>query len=288
MPRKGAKQKRASAPPKKSAPEKQRAANKGPSKKAAAKKASPSASQRGWRAPLLRAVRIALYVFYAAFIASIVLVGLLRFVNPPGTPLMVVRQWQSEEPGYRIDRRWRSLQQLGPNIALAAIAAEDQKFPTHWGFDFVQLEAAIDDYRAGKGLRGASTISQQVAKNVFLTPSRSFVRKGIEAYFTVLIEALWPKARILEIYLNIAETGDGLFGVEAAAHHYFQKPARELSREEAALLAAILPNPRERDPASPSPYLEERQRWILGQMRNLGGASYLAAIEDFEAAAATE
>ncbi len=160
-------------------------------------------------------------------------------------------------------------------MPLAVIASEDQRFADHHGFDLDSIQDAVEDHERGRRLRGASTISQQVAKNVFLWPGRSFVRKGLEAYFTVLIEALWPKRRILEVYLNVAEFGDGLFGVEAASQRYFKKPASRLSLEEAAVLAAVLPNPHRLRAGRPSAYVEERRDWILRQMDQLGGVAYM-------------
>jgi monofunctional glycosyltransferase len=159
---------------------------------------------------------------------------------------------------------------ISPNAEIAVMASEDQRFPEHSGFDLDSIQSSIDVYVDGGKLRGASTISQQVAKNLFLTPSKSFVRKGIEAWFTLLIEALWSKERILEVYLNIAEFGDHLFGIEAASQRYFGVPASNISRSQAALLAATLPNPLLLKAAKPSAYLLRRQRWILRQMSNLG------------------
>jgi monofunctional glycosyltransferase len=159
------------------------------------------------------------------------------------------------------------------------IASEDQRFPFHAGFDFRSIRAAVRASEQGKHLRGASTISQQVAKNLFLWSGHSFVRKGLEAWFTVLIEAFWPKERILEIYLNIAQFGDGIYGVQAAAHRYWHKPAIALSSSESALLAASLPNPLKLRPDRPSRYMLQRRDWILAQMRDLGGEAYLRALE---------
>jgi len=159
------------------------------------------------------------------------------------------------------------------------VASEDQQFPFHAGFDFKSIRESVRASEHGKKLRGASTISQQVAKNLFLW-NGGFVRKGLEAYFTILIEAMWPKERILEVYLNIAQFGNGVYGVEAAARHFFHKPAARLTSSEAALLAAVLPNPIRFRVDRPSLYVLTRRDWILGQMRDLGGASYLKAIEN--------
>src|SRR3990170_3240644 len=156
-------------------------------------------------------------------------------------------------------------------MSLAVIAAEDQNFPFHFGFDFEQIEKAIEQSNRGRRLRGASTITQQVAKNLFLWEGRSFIRKGLEAYFYVLLELFWPKRRILEVYLNIAEFGDGTHGVYAAAKTFFGKHPSELTPSEAALLAAVLPHPKHLHANTPSPYVEERARWIEEQMEQLGG-----------------
>jgi len=167
---------------------------------------------------------------------------------------------------------------LGRALLLSAAAAEDQQFPFHAGFDFKSIRQAVRAHEQGHKLRGASTISQQVAKNLFLWSGRSFARKGLEAMFTVLIEALWPKERILEVYLNIAEFGPGIYGVEAAARHFFHKSAARLTRQESALLAVVLPNPRRLRVDAPSHYVLEQRDWTLKQMANLGGPSYLNGI----------
>ena len=171
--------------------------------------------------------------------------------------------------------RWTDWDEISPYAALAVVASEDQKFPSHWGFDLKSIQDALRERQEGGRLRGASTISQQVAKNLFLWPGQSFVRKGIEAYFTVLIEALWPKRRILEVYLNIAELGPGIYGVRAASETHFQLSPSELGPYEAAILAAVLPNPKQLDAERPSPYVRERAGWILDQMWGLGGIDYL-------------
>ncbi len=167
------------------------------------------------------------------------------------------------------------MESISPNAALAVIAAEDQHFPDHYGFDFAAIQDALDDQDEGKPLRGASTISQQVAKNLFLWSGRSLVRKGLEVWFTALLELLWSKERILEVYLNIAEFGDSTFGVEAASRRFFNKSASRLTAIEAARLAAVLPNPLRYRADKPSAYVLKRQRWIERQMRQLGGVTYL-------------
>jgi len=197
---------------------------------------------------------------------------LYRYVNPPVTPLMILRHLQDEED---VRKRWRDYDEISPEFLLAVVAAEDQLFFKHNGFDLKQIQAAIETRLDGGRLRGGSTISQQVAKNAFLWPGRSWIRKGLEVWFTAGIELCWSKERILEVYVNIAEMGEGIYGVEAAAQHYYQKSADALTRNESALIAAILPAPRDRSPVQPTAYLRERQAWITGQMRNLGGVTYL-------------
>ena len=170
----------------------------------------------------------------------------LRWLHPLTSAFMIeagVEAMLSGQRGYRTDYQWASLEQISPNAAIAVIASEDQQFPFHAGFDFNSIRDAVRESERGRRLRGASTISQQVAKNLFLWPGHSFVRKGFEAYFTVLIEALWPKERILEMYLNVAQFGDGVYGVQAAARRFYRKPAARLTAAESAVLAAVLPNP---------------------------------------------
>jgi monofunctional glycosyltransferase len=196
----------------------------------------------------------------------------LRWLTPPTSAVML----QQAGP---VDYRWRDRSQISRYAAWAAIAAEDQRFPTHNGFDVASIHQAIADHRAGGRLRGASTISQQVAKNLFLWSGRSYLRKGMEVYFTLLIEAAWPKERILEVYLNVAELGPGIFGVDAASERYFGKPADRLAPAEAALLAAVLPNPRQLRADAPSPYVQQRQSWIRGQMSTLEAGGHYRALD---------
>ena len=210
-------------------------------------------------------------------VLSVALVLLFRFVPPPGSMVMVerkVQSWINSEP-IDIQRQWRSWENLSSNAKLAVISAEDQRFPQHRGFDFVEMRRAWEASRDGERLRGASTLSQQTAKNVFLWSGRSWVRKGLEAWFTLLIETLWGKQRILEVYLNVAEWDTGVFGLEAAANHYFGASGSALTERQASLLAAILPNPRNRSASRPDAQVERRSQWIRQQMRNLGGTSYL-------------
>lgn len=200
---------------------------------------------------------------------------LLRWLPPPTTVFMLYRHVQDIFTGQSfqaIDYRWVSQELIADDAFAAVVAAEDQQFFQHHGFDFKAIQASIHGYAEGRHhLRGASTLSQQVAKNLFLTPSKNFLRKGLEAWFTVLLELLWDKQRILETYLNVAEFGDHLFGIEAASQHYFGIPAKRLSRAQAALLAATLPNPIKFKADKPSNYVVRRQYWILRQMHNLGG-----------------
>jgi len=199
------------------------------------------------------------------FVASFAAVLALRWIAPPLTAVMLGQP----VPLAKVDYRWVDGRAIASSAARAAMAAEDQRFLEHHGIDFVSLDRALEDYRDGDGLRGASTITQQVAKNLFLWQGRSFVRKGLEAYFALLIELLWSKHHILETYLNIAEFGPGVFGVEAAAQRFFGVPARRLTAPQAALLAAVLPNPRRFSVTRPSSYVRSRQESILAQMRLL-------------------
>jgi monofunctional glycosyltransferase len=218
----------------------------------------------------------------ACILLSAILVLALRWVDPPTSAFMLEARLEAMSEGdrtYRTDYEWVNLEHISQHAAIAVVASEDQQFPFHAGFDLNSIRESVRASEKGKKLRGASTISQQVAKNLFLWNGHSFVRKGIEAWFTVLIEALWPKERILEVYLNIVELGRGIYGVEAASHRYYHKPASRLSSSEAAILAAVLPNPIRMHADRPSAYVQERRDQILGQMRALGGASYLQALE---------
>ena len=195
--------------------------------------------------------RVAAALFGVLVALPLVLTLLFRFVPPPVTPLMLMRLSQ----GYGLEHDWRGLDRISPALRRSVIASEDSRFCSHWGFDFGAIDHAIERYEEGGPKLGASTISMQVARNVFLWPARNFLRKGLEAYLTLYLEALWPKRRILEVYLNVAEFGPGLYGAEAAARHYFGKPASALSPRQAALLAAVLPAPLGRSPAHPSAYV---------------------------------
>ncbi|MFH1144161.1 MAG: monofunctional biosynthetic peptidoglycan transglycosylase [Candidatus Eisenbacteria bacterium] len=204
----------------------------------------------------------------------------LRWVPPPATAFMIQKRVAAAWGGrdYELRYRWVRWEKISPHARVAVVAAEDQKFPRHGGFDAEAIADAWERHERGGRLRGASTITQQVAKNLFLAPQRSFARKALEAYFTILLEWLWPKRRILEVYLNVAEFGPGTFGVGAASERYFGKPADRISPREAALLAAVLPNPLRLHADRPSAYVLRRVEWILGQMQHLGGADYLRGL----------
>ena len=212
-------------------------------------------------------------------LASVLQVLVLRFVDPPFSAVMAGRQlsaWATGDWKFGVAYDWRDLDRMAPSMPLALVAAEDQNFAEHYGFDFKAIEKARRNNARGRKLRGASTISQQLAKNLFLWQGRSYLRKGLEAWYTLLIEATWPKSRILEVYANVVEFGDGIYGAEAAAQAFFHKPASRLSPSECARLAAVLPSPRRYDARRPGPYVQRRARWIERQVRRLGGASYLA------------
>lgn len=222
---------------------------------------------------LRRLFRAALW--FAA--GSVVLVLIFRWVPPPGTALMVERKIESWFDGEPIDlqRDWEPWEKISDDLKVAVIAGEDQKFASHHGFDFTAIQAALAHNERGGTIRGASTLSQQVAKNQFLWSGRSWLRKGLEVWFTALIELLWSKERILEVYLNSAEWDEGVFGAQAAARHHFGVDASRLTRQQASLLAAVLPNPRNWSASRPSSYVARRAGWIRQQMSQLGGDGYL-------------
>jgi monofunctional biosynthetic peptidoglycan transglycosylase len=212
------------------------------------------------------------------FIGSVALTIIYRFVPPPFTYLMIQRLVEQKMDGedLKLRKDWVSIGEMSPYLVRAVIASEDQHFNEHWGFDIEALQKAYQHNQKSKKVKGGSTISQQVAKNVFLWPGRSYFRKGLEAYFTILIEITWSKKRIMEIYLNEIEMGDGIYGAEAAAKKYFRKPAKDLSKRESALIAAVLPNPIRRwTPAHPNAYIQRRQYRILRAMRYVGKPEYL-------------
>ncbi|MCS7086124.1 MAG: monofunctional biosynthetic peptidoglycan transglycosylase [Bacteroidia bacterium] len=215
----------------------------------------------------LRALRRILSGFV---ILSVGLTAIYRFVPVPFTPLMFIRGEVR-----KAKKRWVPIEKMSPHLVAAAVAAEDQNFVEHWGFDFEAIWDAWKDNRRGGHKRGASTISQQTAKNVFLYPARTYTRKILEAYFTVLIELLWSKRRIMEVYLNVAETGKGLYGVEAAAQAYYGKSAAELDADRAAAIVACLPAPRKWSPVRPSAEVAARIAWIKFHMRTLPPSKYV-------------
>ena len=224
------------------------------------------------RTPLLWLKR-AVILLLCLWVAGILL---FSFLPVPLSAVMVERQvsaWLTGDFGYVAHSDWVPMSEISSPMALAAMAAEDQKFPEHWGFDVDAIQSVLD--KDGGKMRGASTLSQQTAKNLFLWDGRSWVRKGLEAGLTVGIETVWTKRRILTVYLNIVEFGDGVFGVEQASQHFFHKPASRLTASQAALLAAVLPNPHLYKVNAPSAYVLRRQQWILRQMSQLGGESFL-------------
>jgi monofunctional glycosyltransferase len=223
-----------------------------------------------------------LLILLAPFAAGLLCIVALRWLPPPTSAFMLAADVQALSAGdrrYHTRFEWAPLERISGHAAIAVIAAEDQQFPFHTGFDFRSIREAVRRNAEGQRLRGASTISQQVAKNLFLWSGGSYFRKALEAGATLLIEWLWPKERILEMYLNIAQFGHGIYGVEAAAQQFFHRPAQRLNREQSALLAAVLPNPERFRVEAPSAYVSGRQQWILQQMAGLGGTHYLDQLD---------
>lgn len=239
-------------------------------------KKNPKSKARNPKSKFGGIPRLIFRIFKLAFLlfVGLSLLGVLlyRFVRPPFTWLMIERGFQQKARGkeWKIDKQWVSFDDISDNMKRAAVAAEDQTFLEHHGFDFHAIEKAIEKNAHSKKLIGGSTISQQVAKNVFLWDGRSLLRKGFEAYFTVLIEVFWSKKRIMEIYLNEIEMGDGIYGIEAASQAYFHKPASKLTRHEAAAIAVIFPSPLKWSATHPTRYLRHRQYLIMKNMRRLG------------------
>ena len=207
-------------------------------------------------------------ILLGMIVFSILMVIIYRFVNPPITPLMISRSMEGIKP--RDQKQWISYQQIPQAMVNAVIASEDNRFAEHSGFDFDAMREAHQQNKKGKRLRGASTITQQTCKNVFLWNGRSYIRKGLEAWFTVWVELLWSKQRIMEVYLNVIEMGRGIYGIEAASRIYYHKPASKLMREEATMIAIILPSPRKRNPVKPTEYMLKRQQQILDLMDKIG------------------
>lgn len=232
---------------------------------------------------MLRWLRRTLLWLVGGFLALTVgAVLVMRWVPPVTSAFIVhgyVTAWARGDWHWHAEHRWTAYEHISRHAKLAVIASEDQKFAFHPGFDFDAIDKAIKERESGKRLRGASTISQQVAKNLFLWPGQSFVRKGLEAYLTLVIETCWPKQRILEMYLNLAEFGPGIYGVGAAAPHFFGTEPERLSQPQAALLAAVLPSPTHLHVDRPSAYVYRRQAWIIGQMNALGGSQYIRGLD---------
>lgn len=232
-------------------------------------------ARRDWRSRVLRRLGLSVLVGLGfLLLASVALVAPWRWIDPPTSAFMLREQIVG---GVSIRHHWLPMRQISPQLAIAVVAAEDQRFPQHHGFDLEAIQRALEE-SGRRSRRGASTISQQVAKNLYLWPGRSLVRKGLEAWLTVCIETLWPKRRILEVYLNVAEFGRGVFGAGAASEIYFGRPARELDLSQASLLAAALPTPKRSSVAKPSAYLLQRAEQIELAARRLGGSGYLARL----------
>jgi monofunctional glycosyltransferase len=227
----------------------------------------------GRTSPVKKTFQVLIGAGVVLILLSILLVLPWRWFAPPTSAFMLRETFLRDNA---VRYQWVSWKAISSHLAIAVVAAEDQKFPVHYGFDFESIAKALDETRGRR--RGASTISQQVAKNLFLWPGRSYARKGLEAYFTLLIETCWSKRRILEIYLNVAEFGPGIFGAEAASRRYFTKPAQRLSLWEASLLAAVLPSPKKMSARRPSAYVRGRAYEIRTWVRKLGGTRYLADI----------
>lgn len=233
-------------------------------------------ARRGTFRNRLKRLLLWLPVAFVMLTAAQVLV--LKWVDPVGSSFMagrVLQAWMEGDLRYRVDYRWRSYRTVSRQLPLAVVAAEDQRFPEHHGFDITAMKKAYQGNQRGRKIRGGSTISQQLAKNLFLWSGRSYVRKGLEAWYTLLIETFWSKRRILEVYVNVVEFGDGVYGAEAAARRYFGISAANIGPSQAARLAAVLPNPKKYSAAKPGPYVQRRSRGIQRQMQRLGGAAYL-------------
>ncbi|TDQ07508.1 monofunctional biosynthetic peptidoglycan transglycosylase [Pedobacter metabolipauper] len=231
-----------------------------------------SASPKSKPALFKKIISIASRVFLWFLMVTVLWVLVYRFVNPPITLLMIQRNIErsGDDKPSKMEKKWVDFDNISNNMKRAAVSAEDQLFLKHIGFDVKAIEKAFEANKNSKKIKGGSTISQQTAKNVFLWPGRSYIRKGFEAYFTLLIEILWSKERILEVYLNVIEMGDGVYGAEAAAQEYFGKSCTKLTRSQAALIAACFPNPRKWSPKKPTRYIKHRQYLIMRNMRRLG------------------
>ncbi len=219
---------------------------------------------------LRKLLKYSCLLLLVVMLASLGMVAALRYINPPSSAVIIA--WELANGRHAL-HKWQDLEQISPHLQMAVIASEDQKFPHHFGFDFDSIRSALSESNGRP--RGASTISQQVAKNLFLWHGRSYVRKLLEAGFTLAIEGLWPKQRILEIYLNIAEFGTGVYGAQAAAERFYGCSARELTARQSGLLAAVLPNPRVMSAKQPSDYVRFRAQEIINSSQKLGGTHYL-------------
>ena len=243
------------------------------SKKSKSQFRNPKSKFGGILKLIARMVKLAAVTFIAASLFGVIL---FRFVNPPFTLLMIQRGFERKAAGkeWKVDKEWVSFDDIATPMKRAAVAAEDQTFLENHGFDFKAIEKAIRKNQKSKKLIGGSTITQQTAKNVFLYPGRSFIRKGLEAWFTLLMEAFWSKKRVMEVYLNVIETGDGIYGIEAASQAYFHKPASELTNRQAAAIAVIFPSPLKWSATKPTRYLRHRQYLIIKNMRRLGPLAF--------------
>ncbi|SMO34554.1 monofunctional biosynthetic peptidoglycan transglycosylase [Fodinibius sediminis] len=215
-------------------------------------------------------------------VTSLLAVLLLRWIPPISSSFMIQRAlsaWWNGEENFDLHYSWTDWEGISPHLKIAAVTSEDQSFASHWGIDWSSVQKALDEYNRGGDLRGASTITQQTAKNLFLWSDQTYLRKGIEAYFALVIELFWSKKRILEVYLNIAEFGDGIYGVQAAAEHYFNTTPGNLSRSQSALMVTALPSPRRYNLAQPSGYMLQRRDWVLRYMDLLGNAHYLEKLD---------
>ncbi|MDF1588973.1 MAG: monofunctional biosynthetic peptidoglycan transglycosylase [Gammaproteobacteria bacterium] len=226
-----------------------------------------------------RLIRYTLLLLLAFIVLSLVTVVPFRWLNPPVTMVMIDRWLASSNQQFKLKQTWLDWDTIPKQAALAVVTSEDQRFPLHQGFDIDAIFHALESSSNGKKLRGASTISQQVARNVYLWTGRSWLRKGLEAWFTLLIELTWGKQRILEVYLNIAEWGEGVFGLEAASQYHFGKTVRQLSPMQSALLASCLPSPLRYNPARPEQHIRDRAVWNLQQQRRLGGVRWLQQMD---------
>ncbi|MEO8762044.1 MAG: monofunctional biosynthetic peptidoglycan transglycosylase [Bacteroidia bacterium] len=220
-----------------------------------------------------RLLKIILKIVIGFILLSVITTLIYRYTPVPVTPLMLIRCMEQKADGksMKLSKDWKPLEEISSHLQLAVVCSEDQNFLLHYGFDFKALKKAMLNNEKSKKIRGGSTISQQTAKNVFLWNGRNYIRKGFEVYFTLLIETAWSKERIMEVYLNVIEFGDGIYGAEAASQHYFKKSAAKLNREEAAILASLLPNPRVYGKNIHSNYMQGRKLWVLQQMRFWGG-----------------